>query len=195
MTVLPTSPVRSHVSHNPWTNSSHISSTSTSSHTAHDKTAHSFLTDMSFGPQSLIPQTASSNSNLHHNLRAHTSATSPIKSVRKSSGSCGNPIKTGLERRGSTGTGISSTQTSHRSMHLSLSSSSVCSCLTEDVTLPHTEAIPPEQLGIAGEWIKVSFKISNYYDYFENVKFNCPHNKKRSEVQTIVMLTFSGFWS
>ena len=157
ITALPVSPIRSHMSHNPWTNSSHISSSSASSHTAHDKTAHSFLADMSFGPQSMMPQTSSSHNSSQHNLRAHSSATSPIKPVRKSSGVCGYPIKTGLERRGSTGTGLSSSQSSHRSMHLSLSSSSVCSCLTEDVTLPHTEAIPPEQLGIAGEWIKVRY--------------------------------------
>lgn len=154
MTVLPVSPVRSNSSHNPWSSSSHSTSTCSSTHTAHEKTAHSYLSDMSFGPPSMLPQSSSSH-HLHHNLRAHPVATSPVKPIRKSVNNCSHPVKPSFERRGSTGAGLTSSQTSHRSMHLSLSASSVCSCLTEDVTLPHTEAIPPEQLGIAGEWIKV----------------------------------------
>ncbi|XP_034231021.1 mitogen-activated protein kinase kinase kinase 1-like isoform X2 [Thrips palmi] len=154
MTVLPMSPTRSHTSHNPWANTSHSTSTFCPSLTAQEKITHSYLTDMTFSSPSMTPQTSSSN-HLHHNLRTQTVASSPVKPVRKYVGNCPQPVKTGFERRGSTGTSLSSSQSSHRSMQLSLSSSSVCSCLTEDVTLPHTEAIPPEQLGIASEWIKV----------------------------------------
>ncbi|KAK3922207.1 Mitogen-activated protein kinase kinase kinase 1, partial [Frankliniella fusca] len=156
MAVLPVSPSRPHSSQHLWSNSPPNSSTCSSTHTAHEKTASSYLTDMSFGPPAISPH-SSNNNHINHNFRAHSVASSPVKSGRKSISNCSLPSRASFERRGSTGNGMSSSvsQTTHRSMQLSLSSSSVCSCLTEDVTLPHTEAIPPEQLGIAGEWIKV----------------------------------------
>lgn len=165
MTVLPMSPTTSHSSHNPWANTSHSTTTFCPSLSAQEKIAHSYLTDMTFSSPSMTPQTSSSNHS-HNNLRTHHVVSSPIKPAKKNAGNCPHPNKTGFERRGSTGTSLSSSQSSHRSMHLSLSSSSVCSCLTEDVTLPHTEAIPPEQLGIASEWIKVSFQRALYDLFF-----------------------------
>ncbi|KAE8745689.1 hypothetical protein FOCC_FOCC007573, partial [Frankliniella occidentalis] len=157
MAVLPMSPTRPHSSQHLWSNSPQNSSSCNSIHTAHEKTA-SYLSEMSFGPPSMSSMSTHSisSNHTHHNVRAHSVASSPVKSGRKSISNCSHPSRASYERRGSTGNGMSaSSQTTHRSMQPSLSSSSVCSCLTEDVTLPHTEAIPPEQLGIAGEWIKV----------------------------------------